>query len=364
MTHIAAVAAIAAVTTFTALPARADIKIFKDWLVGCDNTRTCRAIGSVSGDPNSTATAQHLVITRAAGADAPVTMHFALRVGKSGGRALVTIDALGARVAGLPVTLKSEEDANNDQFATLRSDNPKHTAAVVAALRTAKGIQIAAAGETGVVSLDGATAALLYIDEVQRRLNTPTALARPGKKPVESIPPAPLMPAVTLDRTPAAQEPDAKLGERLRAHLRALPAERRGSVARELLSSPFKDPRDEVTSLGGRDVLVKLEHSRGAYNVNAVFYRVPNGDVRRAERIRFPGITPKDAREVLVNAGYDAKERMIGYFSKERGLGDCGSSGRYGWTGKSFVLVEYSSMPNCEGVWSDLWPTLYRATVK
>ncbi len=36
---------------------------------------------------------------------------------------------------------------------------------------------------------------------------------------------------------------------------------------------------------------------------------------------------------MLINSDFDPKTGQIGFFAKGRGIGDCGSSGGYAWTG-------------------------------
>ncbi len=63
----------------------------------------------------------------------------------------------------------------------------------------------------------------------------------------------------------------------------------------------------------------------------------------------------------LVNGGYDAASGKFGAFSKGRGLGDCGSMSEWGWDGSRFVLLERREINECRGVASDWWPITWRA---
>src|SRR5918997_729627 len=112
-----------------AAPQPADLKIFTDWTVGCDNGRACHAVGLV---PESWPENAGTMSVRRGGQ---------LRVGNAAGATIAT------------------------------------------------------------VSLGGATAAILYMDEQQRRLGTGTALARRGARPASVVPPPPPLPIVTAART-------------------------------------------------------------------------------------------------------------------------------------------------------------------
>ena len=50
----------------------------------------------------------------------------------------------------------------------------------------------------GAISLAGASAALLYMDDRQQRVGTVTALARPGPKPASAVPLPPLPPEIVV----------------------------------------------------------------------------------------------------------------------------------------------------------------------
>jgi hypothetical protein len=61
-----------------------------------------------------------------------------------------------------------------------------------------------------------------------------------------------------------------------------------------------------------------------------------------------------------VNGAYDPKTRTLSAFAKGRGIGDCGSAQTWAWTGDRFVLTQESTMGECAGVPSDLWPVAWR----
>lgn len=342
-------------------------KQFKDWLVGCDNIRTCRAVGLVSADPRSGATTQFLVVTRAAAPTAPVEVDVGVLLERDGPKAAISVAARGAKVDGLPLTLP-RSDTVGTQYASATTADPTHTRALVNALRLAQALDLTADWvadrQRNVLSLAGAAAALLYIDVVQRRLNTTTALMRVGIKGADTVPAPPVRPTVAVDRTASVGSRDPKLAAAVRANRRALPPARRSQWEQEMFTDPLKESDDQVEPLGGRDALVLLQVSRGAYNFAYIAYYVPGGNAKNAQPLSFPAPGRHAASEVLVNAGFDPTTRKLGFFNKARGLGDCGTTGEYAWTGKAFALVEYAAMSTCEGLPSALWPVLWRATVK
>jgi hypothetical protein len=104
----------------------------------------------------------------------------------------------------------------------------------------------------------------------------------------------------------------------------------------------------------------------GAYNESHAFYTLRDG-AGRAEPARFTVPGPEGAlrtENMLTNAWIEEEAAIVGFFSKGRGIGDCGSQGRYAWDGTRFVPIELSVMPTCRGVPPDAWPVLMRAQLR
>jgi hypothetical protein len=59
----------------------------------------------------------------------------------------------------------------------------------------------------------------------------------------------------------------------------------------------------------------------------------------------------------LVNVAFDPKTGVLSEYNKWRGLGDCGSSTNWVWTGKQFAAVTHDTMPECRGIidYLNLW---------
>jgi len=213
---------------------------------------------------------------------------------------------------------------------------------------------------TQAVSLNGAAAALLWIDEKQGRLNTPTALIRRGDRPASTVPVAPPLPTVT----PAPAVDQAGFGDvnqRVPAALRA-----RTEVGTCLKESAMPAVSDMVMSarLDARTELWGVPCGAGAYNVTHNWYLTgPDGrDPRPAilAGTAGPGADPVMPDNSTVNGAYDPKTRTLSAFAKGRGIGDCGSAQTWAWTGDRFVLTQESTMGECAGVPSDLWPVAWR----
>lgn len=213
------------------------------------------------------------------------------------------------------------------------------------------------------ISLQGAAAAFLWIDERQGRLGTTTALVRRGDRPASSVPAAPALPVVRA--APAASQAGLSDEPTLPASLEALAEVKacRADMDRGNGAEPQKD--DGVARLSDDTLLWSVLCFRGAYNEGHRFFLT--GNEGQNPRPIFLRSTDQQGEDVgvaddfiLINAGYDPESRTVSSFSKGRGLGDCGATNVWTWTGRDFVLTEEQVMINCAGMWPDLWPTTWR----
>jgi hypothetical protein len=116
-------------------------------------------------------------------------------------------------------------------------------------------------------------------------------------------------------------------------------------------------------------MLVSILCTRGAYNFEHVYYIVESGNAAGAKPAVFPVPEAREGRQTrennsLVNGAFEPKTGLLGFFSKGRGIGDCGISGEYAWTGERFLPVSYRVMDTCRGVPQPFWPALWRAEVE
>lgn len=337
----------AAAASAPVLQIRAETKQFRDWSATCGNDGTCWAFGFA---PEFAA--GWVRITLAPGPDAQPQILFGYWPdgdAKSSGQIALTIDGRAYRAA-----LSDEGEAE----APIGEIRPNARAAIDA-MAQGKVMTIRGAS-TQDVSLHGAAAALLWIDEKQGRLNTPTALIRRGERPASTVPVAPPLPMVT----PAPAVDQAGFGDvnqTVPATLRT-----RNEVGTCLKESAMPAISDMVMSarLDARTELWGVPCGAGAYNVTHHWYLTgPGGrDARPAilAGTAGPGADPVMADNSTVNGAYDPKTRTLSAFAKGRGIGDCGSAQTWAWTGDRFVLTMESTMGQCAGVRSDLWPVAWR----
>ncbi|WP_269220260.1 DUF1176 domain-containing protein [Brevundimonas vesicularis] len=329
------------------LQIRPETKTFRDWSATCGNDGTCWAFGFA---PEFAA--GWVRISLAPGPNAQPQILFGYwRDGdaKAAEPLSLTIDG-----RAYPAVLS---DASNVE--TPIGEIRDGARAALDALAQGK-VMIIRGASTQEVSLHAAAAALLWIDEKQGRLDTPTALIRRGDRPDALVPVAPSLPTVTL-APPVDQAGFGDQNQRLPAVLRA-----RTEVGNCLKESAMPAVSDMVMSarLDARTELWAVPCGSGAYNVTHNWYLTgPGGRDPRPAILagsEGPSSDPVMPDNATVNGAYDPKTRTLSAFAKARGLGDCGAAQTWAWTGQGFTLMQESIMGECAGVPSDLWPVTWR----
>ena len=331
-------------------PAQGESKTFRDWIAGCDNLNSCTALSLPAETDEAVG---FLKLERAGGPDGAVSLSLKLRGEKLKAPLTVrlSLDAAPFPAGGkpLPVTV---EDSENAYVTFSQADS----AALIAAARKATKLSASMAGKTYVISLAGSVAALLWIDERQGRLGTVTALIRKGDAAASTVPQPPPLPVITARATgPALDEKSAKsLGAALRKQLKTSDPDTCDADDGATSNS------DQAWPLDGGRKLIALYCSSGAYNISTGYWLLTGDAVASARKVVFPD---NDGNQ-LVNSDYAPGIGQITFFAKGRGIGDCGSSGTYAWTGSGFVVAELSTMGECRQLSSDDWLTLYRSDVR
>ncbi len=312
-----------------------ETRAFRDWIAVCDNGNACFGYGPASGGVG------WIRVAIGPGPDArPEVAAGYWPEGVEAGRSFaLTIDG-----TDYPMTL-----ADNEPVAAELPDDR----ALEAARALANGGS-ARIGDDHELSLTGAAAALLWIDERQGRVNTVTALRRPGSRPASAVPPAPPLPVLT----PAPAISQAGFGDQnqlLPAALEAVPAvaECRAETADHWVGKEVMSARLDAST-----ELWAVPCFAGAYNMGHDWYITgPNGRDPRAARL---ASASGEASAGTLNGGYAPETRTITAFAKGRGVGDCGTASTWTWTGRDFVLTNERAMSECWGTPPDYWPTTWR----
>lgn len=369
--HLVRTAALTIATTCLALPAFAQeagaLRSFRDWMAACDNTRVCRAFSLPEASESTGIT---LGLDREASPQAEPQFFIPVRDQErmpSRGRLILHGSA------GPIATLEIGRGAVIDESAYRVTDR-RANAAILAEARRAAELTLVfdpplqgvdGVGPEGVkISLSGASAALLWMDERQKRVGTVTALARPGNRQASEVPPAPPLPSQPPNPPATGAAPQSLAPATLEAVMAAFRA----------MPGDACDQDDEergppsVDRLSARQLLVGVRCWRGAYNFSRTYFIVEEGErptVRAASFSRPGGASETDSGSpepdsIIVNGEYDPQSGLINHFSKGRGLGDCGTIGHWRWDGRAFLPTFYQSMPTCRGVLLSNWFTLYR----
>lgn len=293
---------------------------FKDWVVACDNTRHCEAVGYQAEDAEQPVT---LWLGRDAGGNAALTARidaqfdqddtgpYTIRAGKTVVSGIAQGELTSAQVAQLLPALKEADVA-------LVSDQRHRWE----------------------LSLAGLKAALLKMDDLQGRVGTVTALSRPGAKPASAVPAALPAPVLRAAAVPAPRASDAQLLPAILKTLRDADCEADAPPAEYGRNS-------EISRLSATEVLVFQECMRGAYQSAYGIWRVSDKPPYKAVRIMLPNAEGK-LDDMLTEPYFD--KGVLGSFAKGRGLADCGTSDQWLWTADGFKLKESSIGPMCRGM--------------
>jgi hypothetical protein len=326
-----------------AAPQPSELRTFQDWTVACDNGLGCEAVAllpdDAEGDSDWSAWTTLMLRRGAHPGDRPVLL-------------LQNVDGEPAMLLADDRPLAVRFSGNVDGFTVLGDES-----VLVEVLRTASRLEVrdAAGSSLGRISLAGAAAAMLYMDEKQRRLGTVTALVRRGSRPASAVPGPPALEQVR--RSPAATDQAPAIGESLVAQLRA--------QAECDPPDVLGDQPIETEQIATGTTLVLVPCMRGAYNFSSLPVIAERVGGRLAARIApfdSQWAMPSNGHPILVNAMWDADERRLHEYSKGRGLGDCGTRADYVWDGSRFRLVHQEEMGECRG--SLYYVTTWRADVR
>jgi hypothetical protein len=299
----------------------AELKTFKDWIVGCDNGLLCQASAMMPETDTS------ITVTVRRGPEPAAAPEVWLR-GVDVGIADVAADG---RKLGLHLT-KNADDA----FVVAAPDALRF----LDTLRSANKVQgLDSKGKpVGDILVNGASAALLYIDDKQHRLGTRGALVRRGDKPDSSIPAPPPLPIRTA--VAGSSKPPSKLSPHFVMEVR-----------KDNDCPDEKDPNlinvDRVDSTHSFATITLICQS-GAYNYLSANYVIPDGGA--PQPAKFDDDNSKEDGDLHYNLYWNAKAHRLDAGMKGRGIGDCGGMQHYVWDGSELRLVAVEEMTECRGV--------------
>ena len=305
---------------------------YQDWDLVCDNTGTCRMVGyqEEGDDPVS------ILFTRAAGENAVVE-------GK------LTILPFGEADRDVQVGQDIEIWLNGKSLGKVKhisDDEPdklteEQTKALLNGLKKESEIRLTYGKTTLKVSDKGAAAAMLKMDEFQQRLNTPSALIRPGQEKHAVLAPKvePKIDAVSVKNRKTIE---LKHGEKQFNHVLALLRKANSCDDEDITSQDIT-----LYPLTQNKVLAEALCVRGAYQ-GTNYYAVLDNKLSKVEQV---------LAEQYNRAEYDEKQgyAFVRGTYKGRGIGDCWSSQDAVWNGKIFIRTSEWTTGSCKGFPGGAW---------
>ncbi|MDB5615276.1 MAG: hypothetical protein JWQ22_2929 [Devosia sp.] len=320
------------------------LRTFGDWDVTCDNAHNCWA--QTTQPLSGTGT---IGLRRDAGAQAQPHVSLTLHDG--------TFDEAAFDETGFEAVFTGGDF--EDEFGPRLTIADDKTALFVAALNKATTLSIPVEDEV-IFSLAGSSAALRFIDEVQGRADTITALIAKGDKPASAVP-APL-PLPIIAAPPTAV---------VLIDTRPVPTlAKAGAIdCTEEQEYPFPGFVAEGYRLpDGREIWFMPCFS-GPYNYVSTAY-LKTGEAIAPLPFSGPkeGGPPSDLLTQLWNAALNVEGKdvplTLSTFGKNRGMGDCGTITEHVWTGTRFALTKYLEMEGCSGLWEEAdWPVRWQAEI-
>ncbi|WP_437887406.1 DUF1176 domain-containing protein [Phytobacter sp. V91] len=297
----------------------------KNWEVVCDNTLTCRAAGYSQEEEASGS----VLLTRKAGADAPVTADVVLAEMESDETApqpKLTLWIDGAE--------QGEVEAQDSDTWRL---SQAQTAALISAVKGSGNVEFKGDAKPFVLSGDGATAVLLKMDDVQGRVGTPGALIKKGDKPESSVAAAVAPPVINAARVSDTPERVLNAVEvaALKPKLIATLGKDSGCDRLQTPDETAEEGDNDITltPLSGDQVLISALCWRAAYNEGYGFWVTDS---------------KMQATPVLVtDSASDYSDGLISLGQRGRGIGDCWASSEWVWDGKAFARSSQSSTGMC-----------------
>ena len=351
-----AVGAIRVILAFSAAPSGAapveaepsSSKTVAGWTATCDNLRNCVVIGSsddgdglfyvrLARDATAAAEPKLKVVLAASDPITGVPGAFQISVGA------------GTRKPGNPLVVAA---TRADPYGTALAGEIVDPT-FLSAIETANALDYVVGTLKGRLALNGLVPALRFVDELQGRVGTPSALVARSTIPMRQMPPLGAVPTVR----PATIIATAVVSPTLSRALL--------DMAKPACDPEVVEAHSETAAwtLGPDRQLVALPCAEGAYNVSvALFTTDEKGGQPRPAMLQQPPKQGDAATDnVVVNYDFDVKTSTLTSLDKGRGLGDCGSARTWIWTGEIFALLKATELEACPGALPEDWPVTYQA---
>ncbi|KPA91251.1 Protein of unknown function (DUF1176) [Pseudomonas asplenii] len=318
----------------------------KDWVVACDNIRSCTAIGAVPmRDDTGARLTFSLRIIREAG---PTGV---LRVGMFSYNPATGKPLLDGKPLRTSLAAGELKEGDVPEVLSAAGDQAR---ALIAELRNGNELTLPTQDGQSFVSLAGMSAALLLMDSVQGRVGTVTALVRQGAASASTVTPAPPRPTLPPWYPPVALTPPQA------QHIRdVVMATTRASWQQDQLDDTPAE--GEAFALSDRQALVIIKTDCAAYNCSYRLYETPIGHPEQARPARIDAVPRMP--DMLPNGSirFDPASGELSSHELAMGMGGCGTSLRWQYDGSAFRLTRAAQLTLCVGLNEAYWPVLWRS---
>jgi hypothetical protein len=276
-----------------------------------------------------------LLIERAAGPATPVRMHVALAEPDRNEAPAAPCEPW--RIALRDVTLAIATPNADCAVAPVPA---AATATLLDALRASAALRVDDGRGAAMLSVAGASAVLLKMDEVQGRLGAPGALIRRGRRD-ESTVPGPRPPIRVVHVVPSS---DASTVSEASAWRKANRETLMAAMRRDRVEDDCPDLHDDEAVLESFEIL-PLDRThwlasarcwRGAYQESFAYWQVPK--------------SRPDQPVLITDAANHASDGVITGSFKGRGIGDCWVNDAWTWDGTRFVHTHARTTGLCRGI--------------
>jgi Protein of unknown function (DUF1176) len=352
---------VAAFVFLASAPALADdwtapeVMEFGDWSVACDNARDCTAV-SVSRDYVKR-------IESTDGGDYAMPKLWVKRRAGPSQKPRIFVDTTvwgtvdpEPDVTTLHVYYECDGDCTGRAYRLTRIEAGRYevapeqlTALFAESLKSGRAATRFRNGEMhGMLTTSGLTAAMRYIDEVQGRRGTVTAIYAKGKKPAHIVPPEPERLTVKVMR--GVEEPLTENHDHSALNLkRAEHCELFGGTVYDLPIQRFKLANGQALWSAGCGS--NPHYEKRIWLIETAANRFELFKVPRPEKGR-----PAEFA-ILPNSDFEPGSGQITSYSG----GMCGWRRRWAWTGTAFEMVDSIEMPSCIDILPNQWLQTYRA---
>lgn len=317
-------------------------KTVRDWTVSCDESACVAQTAAATENRIITA-----LLSRGNDANAPLDFSLALNIPAAGQSLILSI----------PGTPYENPIFHIGDRQTFRSPSLSPQAPLIAALRDGQSLAVSLlepgtqGGEQADLSLSGVTAALLFMDEFQGRLDRVDAIIRVGNTP------APNASVASVSR------------ESIDVEFSSLPNRFRKAALDVAECRPESDPGPQKAArridLPNGLVLWEASCWFAAYNFGSVYYIAPSNDHEAGGLVEFsvPEGQGGDNQFSLTNPSWDGNTLELNAWHKGRGIGDCGTYERHHYEDGVFALQEYRHKECGVGKWTEPadYPLIFKA---